>query len=160
MSRRLERIASLIRSLVAEAILTRLSDPRIPPVTSITRVEIAPDLASARIHVSVLAADAKRELCIDALRQAAGRLRAYVGDHVTMRHVPRLVFQLDDSVRRGSQTVESLDRLMAEAGARQAARAQAADADAMPRNDLTPETPASEFEHDGPLAARREDEQA
>ncbi len=108
--------------MLAEAIQTRLSDPRIPPLTSITRVEVAPDLASARVRVSVMAPEAQRKLCVEALRQAGGRLRAVVAEQVVLRHVPRLVFVLDDSVRRACETVESLNQIMAELNARQPAQ--------------------------------------
>lgn len=116
MSRRTERIAHLIRRILAEGIQTRLSDPRIPLLTSVTRVELSPDLASAHVHVSVRADAVKQELCIRALRHAAGRLRSLVAAEVSMRQVPWLTFHLDESVRRGSEMVEQLDRLMREAG--------------------------------------------
>lgn len=102
----------MIRSIVAEAILTRLSDPRIAPVTSVTRVDVSPDFSTAQIHVSVMADEAQRKLTLRGLEHAGGRLRAMVGEQITLRKVPRLIFKLDDSVRRGAEMVETLDALM------------------------------------------------
>jgi ribosome-binding factor A len=119
-SRRTERVASLIRTVVAEAIQNRLSDPRILPLTSVTRTEVSADLSVARVHVSVMADERRRELCVRALRHAAGRLRSFVAEAVTLRQVPRLEFHLDDSVQRSFETVETLDRIMTEMGERPA----------------------------------------
>lgn len=116
MSRRTERIGALIRSLLAEAIQHRLNDPRIPPITSITRVEVSEDLAIARVHVSVLAAEAQRRLCVDALGSAAGHLRRMIGRQLTLRKVPLLEFRLDESLRRSFETVQTIDRVMRELG--------------------------------------------
>jgi ribosome-binding factor A len=120
LSRRTERVASLIRTVVAEAIQNRLSDPRIAPLTSVTRIEVSADLSLARVYVSVLADQAGQKLCLRALRHAAGRLRSFLAEAVTLRQVPRLDFHLDDSVRRSIETVETLDRIMTEMGERPA----------------------------------------
>lgn len=117
-SRRMERVASLIRTVLAEAIRERLSDPRIEPLTSITRVEVSADLAAARVFVSVMAPEARQKLSVDALQHAAGRLRSAVAEQVTLRLTPRLTFQLDDSVQRSLRTVDQLDRIRAELDAR------------------------------------------
>ncbi len=111
MSRRTERVGHLIRNLLADAIRTRLSDPRIERLTSITRVEVSADLSSASVYVSIMAPEPRQKLGVEALRGAAGRLRAWLRDHVELRQVPTLHFRLDESLKRGIETVEALDRL-------------------------------------------------
>ena len=123
MSRRTERIGSLIRTVVSAAIRERLSDPRIETLTSITRVEVSADLSVARVNVSVLASEVRRQLCVDALQHAAGRLRAAVAQQVRLRQVPRLEFHLDDSVQQAFHTVQAIDAAMAEFGPRPPAEA-------------------------------------
>jgi len=111
-SRRTERVASLIRDVVADAI-PRMNDPRIEPFTSITRVEVSPDLSIARLNVSVLAESAaRRNLSVEALRGAAGRLRTLLREHLYARQIPRLEFHLDESLRRGFQVVQAIERAM------------------------------------------------
>jgi ribosome-binding factor A len=117
-SRRAERVASLIRTLIAEEILHGLNDPRIPTITSITRVEVSPDFAVARVHVSVMAEETKRRLCLAALTSAAGHLRWLLSQELTLRNTPQIEFRLDDSLRGALQTVEKIDQLMAELGER------------------------------------------
>jgi ribosome-binding factor A len=116
MSRRTERIASLIRDLIADAIQTDLSDPRIEPLTSITRVEVTPDLSLARIHVSVLAPPARQTLCVRALRHAAGRLRTLAARELVLRQAPRLEFHLDESLQRGFETMQAIEVAMSRTG--------------------------------------------
>lgn len=53
-SYRPERVANVIREVVSDAISTRLNDPRIEPMSSVTRVEVSPDLEHAKVWVSVL----------------------------------------------------------------------------------------------------------
>ncbi|MFQ5806844.1 MAG: 30S ribosome-binding factor RbfA [Phycisphaerae bacterium] len=118
MSRRTERVASLIRTILAEAIRNRLSDPRIEPLTSITRVEVSADLSLAHVYVSVMAEGARQKLSVEALRHAAGRLRSMVARQVALRQMPQLDFRLDESVQRSFETVQQLDRLMEELGER------------------------------------------
>lgn len=118
MSRRTERIASLIRTILAEAIQRRLSDPRIPAITSITRVEVSQDLSVAKVFVSVLApSEARRKLAHRALQQAAGHLRRLLGQELALRTLPHLVFKLDDSLRKGFETVQLIDQLGLATGA-------------------------------------------
>jgi ribosome-binding factor A len=119
MSRRTERVASLVRDILAEAIRSRLNDPRIEPLTSITRVEVSPDLSVAHIYVSVMAAEARRELSVRALRHAAGRLRTLVAREITLRQAPELDFRLDESVQQSFRTVQQIDQLMGELAERQ-----------------------------------------
>lgn len=110
MSRRTERIASVIRAVVGEAVLARLSDPRLEPITSVTRVEVSPDLSVARVNVSVMAeTPQRRELSVRALRHSAGRLRALLAARLVVRQVPRLEFHLDESVRKSFETIRMIE---------------------------------------------------
>lgn len=116
MSRRTERIGSLIRDLLAEALQNKLNDPRVPPITSITRVDVSPDLLLARVHVSVLAPESRRRLAVEALQCAAGHLRRVIGRDLTLRRTPELRFELDESVRNSFETLQAIDRAMRELG--------------------------------------------
>lgn len=130
MSRRTLRIANIVRSVVAEGLQRRLSDPRICPFTSVTRVDVSDDLSVADVHVSVMATGPKKKLCIDGLEAASGRFRGWLGDALSTRTVPSLRFHLDESLQRGMATVQILDELQREREEREAALAgTSADAD-------------------------------
>lgn len=113
MSRRTERIASVVRQVVAQAVQTRLNDPRLERFTSVTRVEVSDDLSIAHVYVSVMAPTAaRRRLSVAALSAAAPRLRRMLGDHLHTRIIPQIAFHLDESLQRGFETVQLIDELM------------------------------------------------
>lgn len=94
------------RALQAE--LTRgLSDPRVQGMVSITEVELTPDLAEARVLVSVLPED-RGALTLSGLRAAAGFLRRRVMDETRIGRVPRLEFRLDERLKRQAALDEAI----------------------------------------------------
>ena len=68
-------------------------------MVSITEVALTPDLAEARIRISVLPED-RAPLTLSGLRAAAGFLRRRVMDETRIGRVPRLVFELDERLKR------------------------------------------------------------
>jgi ribosome-binding factor A len=105
-----------MRTIIAEAIQTRLSDPRIPLITSVTRVQVSEDLSVARVHVSVMASEAEREQCLKGLHSARGRIHGILREEMSLRKIPELVFRLDESVQGSFQTLQVIDRAMEELG--------------------------------------------
>src|SRR5262249_13703338 len=87
------------REVVSMAILTELRDPRIANVT-VTHVEMAADMRSAKVHVSVMGSDSAQQLCLHGLESAAGFLQSKVGKRIDSRYTPRLHFVLDMGVKR------------------------------------------------------------
>ncbi|HIA20639.1 MAG TPA: 30S ribosome-binding factor RbfA [Planctomycetes bacterium] len=97
-SRRLLRAAEAIREVVSTAILLELHDPRIQDVT-VTFVEVAGDMRTAKVHVSIMGDDKKQDLVLHGLRSAAGFLQQQIGDRIETRYIPRLTFVLDQGVK-------------------------------------------------------------
>ena len=67
-----ERVGSLLREVLSETICFRLQDPRIEPLTSITRVEVTNDLSVARIFISVPGGDVAERRTMAAIEHATG----------------------------------------------------------------------------------------
>jgi ribosome-binding factor A len=106
---RREKIASSVRNLLSEAIAQELHDPRVTPLsTTITRVEVTPDLQLAKVYISVLGGDAAERRTIAALSSACGWMRRYVAAALPMRRTPELRFLLDEGARIARQTMELL----------------------------------------------------
>lgn len=116
----------MVQRIVGETIQSRLHDPRIEPLTSVTRVEVSADLSVAHVYISVLAPETRRKLTLRALEHAAGRLRARLAEQTVMRQTPVLVFHLDDSLRKGSETLQIIEKNMEELREREAQALQAA----------------------------------
>lgn len=148
MSRRTERIGSLIRQIVADAIQSRLSDPRIERLTSVTRVEVTADMSLARVHVSVLAPPARRKLTLTALHSAARRMRAVVAEQLSTRTTPEIAFCLDESIQHGIETQRAIDEALAASGLRSTWDADASNDDedegTAPRPDAALDPPADD----------------
>lgn len=111
MSRRTERLAEEIREEVALLIASELKDPRIGFVT-VTRVEVTPDLRTARIYVGVLGTEKQRTTSLAGLKQGAGFLRRALGRTLRLRYTPELLFQYDE----GLEASDRVAKLLAEIG--------------------------------------------
>ncbi len=140
----MQRVASVVRDIAADAIQNRLNDPRIEPLTSVTRVEMSPDLSVAHIHLSVLAPPPRQRLTLRAVEGARGRIRALVADGIDLRHAPELHFHLDDSIQRSFETVQVIERAMAELRPAQADVPQSAESNDPPGPPDGPDVPAQE----------------
>src|SRR3989304_10124950 len=93
-SRRVLKAAEAIREVVSMAILTELRDPRIQGVT-VTFVEVSGDMRQAKVHVSIMGDEAKQNLCLHGLQNAAGYLQSKIADRIDTRYTPRLRFEMD-----------------------------------------------------------------
>src|SRR5881296_914674 len=106
---RMRRVNESLRELLAEAVL-ELKDPRIGFVT-ITGVETSPDLRNARVFVSVLGSERKREATLAGLSAAHGVLQARLARELRMKRTPQLAFEYDPSVERGVRMTKLIDEL-------------------------------------------------
>ena len=111
MSRRTERLSEEIREEVALLIASELKDPRIGFVT-VTRVEVTPDLRTARIYVGVLGTEKQRTTSLAGLKQGAGFLRRALGRTLRLRYTPELLFLYDE----GLEASDRVAKLLAEIG--------------------------------------------
>lgn len=134
MSRRSERIASLIRETIGQVLLTKLSDPRVnPALVSVTRVEVPEDLLTARVYVSVVGTASQQRTSLRALRHAAGHIQELMMRQIQLRNTPVLQFAIDQKFKQTLRTYQLIDQAMAEIRAkedRQAKPPQDGDAEA------------------------------
>jgi ribosome-binding factor A len=113
-SYRPERVGNVIRTVVSDAIANRLNDPRIEPLSSVTRVDVTPDLEHAKVWVSVMGSESAQRKTIAGLRSAAGYMQKMVAEELSIRTCPRLSFHLDESIKRGEETLRLIEQVMAE----------------------------------------------
>ena len=109
MPERMRRVNESVRQVLAEAV-PELKDPRIGLVT-ITGVETSPDLRHARVFVSVLGSERKRERTIRGLEAAHGLLQARLARELRMKRTPQLTFEYDPTVERGVRMTQLIDEL-------------------------------------------------
>ena len=109
MTARMRRVNEAIREALAEAV-GDLKDPRIGFVT-ITAVKTSTDLRQARVYVSVLGNERKREKSIAGLQSAHGVLQAKLADELRMKRTPQLTFEYDPTVEQGMRMSQLIDEL-------------------------------------------------
>lgn len=115
MSRRTQRIANLIRNALGAILLSKLADPRVDPArTSITRVKVPEDLLTAKVFVSVIGTPAEQRKTVTALQHASGHLQELLGREISLRHTPVLQFEPDVQFKKTIETLELINKAMAE----------------------------------------------
>jgi ribosome-binding factor A len=110
MTQRTDRIDQLLRQEIGEILARDVQDPRIGFVT-VTDVETAPDLSTARVWVSVIGQPDERALTIKALGRALPFVRHELGSRVRLRRIPELHLREDDSAQRGTRVLRLLAEL-------------------------------------------------
>ncbi len=120
MSRRTDRVSNLIRNILGPILLGKMSDPRFDPVaTSITRVEVPEDLMTAKVYISVAGDQKNQNKTIMALRHAAGYLQEQMAKQIRLRRTPRLDFQIDQKLKKITETLNLLTEVTEELRERQ-----------------------------------------
>lgn len=102
-----DRIGSLLGRIIQERLVRGFADPRIRGMISITGVDVAPDLRSAIVRVSVLP-DRYGARTLSGLRSVSGMLRKTIRDETSLRRVPDLEFRLDDSLKRAAELDDAI----------------------------------------------------
>ncbi|MFH1287702.1 MAG: 30S ribosome-binding factor RbfA [bacterium] len=107
---RLEKINSLLREEIGNIIQRDLKDPRVGFV-SVLEVKTSPDLREAKVFVSVFADEEKQKKTIKGLKNAAGFIHHEIKERLNLRHIPHIIFELDNSVENGSRILELMEKI-------------------------------------------------
>jgi ribosome-binding factor A len=107
-ARRLLKAAEAVREVVSMAILTEVRDPRV----TVTGVEMAPDMRSATVHVSIMGGPAREKLALQGLARSAGFLQSRIADRIETRYTPRLRFELDGGVKKSIEIARMLREVL------------------------------------------------
>lgn len=110
MTARTDRIDQLLREEIGAILSKDVQDPRIGFVT-VTDVETAPDLSTARVWVSVIGQPDERDKALRALNHAMPFVRHELGSRIRIRRIPELLVRLDDSAQRGTRVLQLLAEL-------------------------------------------------
>jgi ribosome-binding factor A len=113
-NRRQDQLGQVIARELSDLMRLRMKDPRIG-FASITAVEVTRDLSYAKVFVSVMGTPEEQRETMRGLRHAAGFLRHELAQRLTVRHVPEITFQLDESIARGARVIELLNQVSGEA---------------------------------------------
>jgi ribosome-binding factor A len=150
-SRRVERVASLIRREVSELLIGGIKDERVSQgMVSVTTVEVAGDLQHCKIFVSVFGSEEDRSQAIEGLRSARTVVKGELGRRLKMRRTPEVIFQLDRGIEKGTSVLGLLNQLEEQRRERGEIPAGTDEAGTEANPDSHPE--------DGPAAGRGDDD--
>lgn len=110
-SKRQQRIAKLLQKDLGEIIQTDLRHVTHGSMVTVTKVHITPDLALAKVYLSLFATSNKKDLLNDIMKHA-GEIRGKLGNRIRhqLRVVPELHFFEDDSL----DYIENIENLLHE----------------------------------------------
>ena len=114
-TRRQEKVARVVREAVSDAITNHLSDPRIDGLVSITRVDMAADLKTAEVYLSILSpSDSAKKNTLAAIQHARKRIQAFVAEQITGKFCPVLHIKMDEQYHKTMETMKLLDQISTE----------------------------------------------
>lgn len=105
-----DKVAGLIQKEISSIIQFEMKDPKLGFVT-ITDVRVTNDLSIAKVYVSFLGQQARKEAGMHVLERSKGFLRSELAKRLSMRKVPELKFLQDDSLERGNKIEKILSDL-------------------------------------------------
>jgi len=111
MSRRVERVNSLIRQEICELLQRQVKDPRLGGLITVSRVSTSADFRHAKVYVSVIGTREEADEVLVAFTKASGFLRKEISRRVDLRRIPELSFHYDDSIGQGAQVLELISRV-------------------------------------------------
>ena len=112
---RMLKLGEQIRDEIARLIsLQKVKDPRVSTFLTINRVEVANDLAYAKVYVSSFLNESQIHKGVEGLNSAAGFIQSSIAKKLTIRQFPKLTFIVDTSIKEGFDMVNKLNRLEAQ----------------------------------------------
>lgn len=95
-------------------IIRRMKDrtPDLKGLVSVTEVDVAPDLKTAIVYVSIYGkGDAETKRSFEVLQESAGFIRHELSQVMRMRTVPALTFRMDGSMVYGAKMDELFKKI-------------------------------------------------
>jgi ribosome-binding factor A len=106
------RVGELIQAELATLLTRGLKDPRLE-MSTVSYVEVTPDLRHARVYISRLGSEAEQDAMLQGFQRAAGFIRGQLGRRLKLRYIPQLTFELDTGIAYGVRISSMLNKLTA-----------------------------------------------
>jgi len=107
---RKERLDELLWRELSSIIVYELDDPRLHDIT-VSRVDVARDLQTARILITPLDDEQDVKEIQRALENARGHLRSEIASRIQLRNVPELYFKIGESYQQAQRIEDILESI-------------------------------------------------
>jgi ribosome-binding factor A len=109
-TRRTSRVGENVRDALAQVLRTDLKGVDLG-WTSISEVEVSPDLHYARVYITGLKEEDTKKV-VEELRRVAGQARHHLGKRIHLRYTPELDFRYDETAMRALRVETILREVM------------------------------------------------
>ncbi|MBR6365089.1 MAG: 30S ribosome-binding factor RbfA [Lachnospiraceae bacterium] len=113
-SNKATRINGEVMKELSNIIRSEIKDPRISPMTSVTAVEVTPDLKYCKAYISVLGDENALKETMAGLKSAAPFVRTRLAHTVNLRNTPEIRFIADTSIAYGVNMSHKIEEVMAQ----------------------------------------------
>jgi ribosome-binding factor A len=112
-----ERVRELLKRAIGEAVRREFNVSDVGLIT-INDVDVAGDLKSAVVFVSILGKPEQQKHAMQKLEENRIRLQGLVAKSVVLKFTPTLKFVADDSIVRGNKVLAIIEELEKESAAK------------------------------------------
>ena len=105
------RINGEVQRELSNIIRSEIKDPRIGIMTSVTAVEVTPDLKYCKAYISVLGDEKAKEDTLAGLKSAEGYIRRKLAQTINLRNTPQITFVMDSSIEYGVKMSKMIDEI-------------------------------------------------
>lgn len=109
--KRVQRIGEELRRVISDIIRSKIKDPRIPEIISVTNVIVTNDLSFAKIFVEIMGTKEEQEEALEGLNSAKGFIKKEISTEVKLRQMPELIFILDETLDINQKMEELIEEV-------------------------------------------------
>lgn len=111
-----ERLSGLLQREISDVIAKEVRDPRISSIITVTGIHLGADMRNATVFVSVYEEMEKKLEALEALNKAGPYIQRIVASRITIKHFPKLLFKIDNSMENSQHINELLKEIDNELG--------------------------------------------
>lgn len=134
-TRRTSRVGENVRDALVQILRTDIKGFDLG-WSSISEVEVAPDLHYARVYVTGLEEEATKKK-VEELREVAGQVRHHLGRRIHLRYTPELDFRYDETAMRALRIETILREVMPPKSEEEQSDAESDESEAGNEDDAT-----------------------
>ena len=111
-SQRQLRVGEELRHLISNALLrgSFYDEFIMNNNTTITEVNVSPDLKNAKVYVMPLGGENKIDV-LNSLNKATGRLKKIISSNLSLRQTPKLIFKIDETFEHAKKINDILGKI-------------------------------------------------
>jgi len=111
--KRPKRVAQLIQKEINAILQKQIKNAQLGFVT-ITEVKVTDDLQQAKVYFTVYGSEQEKISTEKLLKKMTSFVRYHVGQRISLRYTPEIVFQYDETIERAARINELINKIQEE----------------------------------------------